>query len=402
LEQTVKPFQIASTVKDRRPAILGILLAAMMLFQVLGRGESWIIQGSSLLTLIAFFAITFSYRITNTFPAGLFVLFGVFAFTLLFSGINAAQTLGADVMIRVIAVLAFLCVGILLAQRREHQLLEQAFPVFSLAIVAVIVFVLYDNDRIFARLSGHLHPNLWGFIAATSIVGLVYLRAPLMIKIALVGFILYMLAFEFQTRAALIWATFGALVFGAYEFFLKVRTSRWILPGYTFIITLGAIFLIVSIYLSDWVFYDVLDGGSATRGVGSGLTGRTEIWPLFLSTYAEKPIFGHGFDMSRYFAENYFGAYVAGEISSTHNSYLTILFDMGIFGFSLYFCILTIALFGALSSKRKSLFAFFVVYSLMGITESRPLNVGNPSAIFFVLLLPYCASRAFKFSEGRL
>jgi O-antigen ligase len=152
--------------------------------------------------------------------------------------------------------------------------------------------------------------------------------------------------------------------------------------------------VIAVLLVAEFLLNEVLQINSATRGIDSGLTGRIDIWYLFLNLIAERPLFGYALDMSRFYAENYFRTELGGEISSAHNSYITILFDLGLVGAIVYLTLLAMMLLGALKEKNMMFFSFILIVALAGLTESRPLNVGNSAGLLFVILIPYFAASA--------
>lgn len=380
-------------IRDLRPAVLGVSLGLMMLFQVLGQGSPESIQASSLVILVIAFVIVISYKPTNSISQPAILLVGVLCVILIAGAVRSSALLGSTVLIRAGAVVLFLLLGLIYARRRDHAILERAFPVYALTLALVLVYVLIDNDRQFARLRGHLHPNLWGFVAATAAAGLLFLKASIAVRTIVIGFVLYMIAFEFQARGAFVMASLTVLAFGSWYIFSAVRKQKAALPYLTAFV-MAAVALILAVFVfADLILIDLLQIHSTSRGLESGLTGRTEVWGMFLTFFAQEPLWGHGFDMSRFFAANYFGAYVAGEIASSHNSYLTILFDFGVSGIAIYTVLLILAFVGALRGQHRNLIPFLAIYLLMGVTESRPLNVGNSSGILFALVLPYYLAR---------
>lgn len=381
--------------------MLGSTLSLVMLIQVIGEGSSIFIQASSIFSLIVISIITFSYHPTTKLNFGLLVLIFSFALVIILGTIRATHHFGLSALLRPTGVILFLLLGLLLARRKEHHLLERAFPLYAITLAAVLVYVLIDNDRYWGRLQGHLHSNLWAFIAGTAVVGVLSARIAVLVKLALISFFLYMLAIEFNARGALIWAAF-TLVFFLTAYLIRgfhfTRRPFFYFAAFAFTLSAALSALIVSL---DYILYDVMAINSSTRGLTSGLTGRVDLWVEFWVLFLERPVFGHGFDMSRYIAENYLSGIVPGDTQSTHNSYLTILFDFGLVGFSIYFSLTIAMLRGILNSKRMELAPFFMVYLLSGLTESRPLNVGNPSGMLFVLLIPYCAASAFGVARKR-
>lgn len=377
---------------DWRPTFVGVMMAFMMLLQLLGEGAGVFIEASSAMALIVLGLVTLSYPRTNSLPVLFLILMGAFFLLLIWSAVLASGSLGTGVFQRVIAVIMFLSLGIIFAMRSDQEILEKALPIYSFSLVFVLIWVLIDNDRLFARLSGHLHPNLWGFVVSASAVGLLFVPIHWAFRAFAIAFVLYLLAFEFQTRGALIWSTFGIVSFGSLLVYKKMTSGRQNWLGFAVFFNLVAAVLILFFFSFEWIFFDVLQANSATRGIDSGLTGRTEMWAFFLSLFAERPLLGYGFDMSRFYAANY----VSDGLGSAHNSYITLLFDFGIVGFSIYFMLVVLALIGALRSRTLLPLAFISIYLLIGLTESRPLNVGNPSGIFFAIFIPYLAGQAFR------
>lgn len=381
--------------QDWRPTLVGMFFAFMMLLQVIAEGSQELIQISSLLVFLVLFLVVISYPKTNPVPLPVLFLFYVFIILLILSNFIAINVIGVNNFTRLLAIIGYLVIGLLFASRLSHSIIEKSLPAYSIGLSIVLAYVLYDNDRIFARLAGHLHPNLWGFVVATSIPFVVFSKIRLSLKIIISAFFLYLLAFEFQTRAALSWVIFSFLVFVPIQFVgstTRSHTKHFRIVGVMILLAAIAILLSANFEFVRGVFH--LD--STTRGIGSGLSGRTTLWAEALRVFQERPIFGHGFDSGRFFASNFFQVYVAGEIESLHNSYLTMFFDMGLIGGALYIVIVGLSLSGAIAMRNLMLISFLTVYLGMGITDSRPLNVANPPGVLFVILLPYLASVFFS------
>lgn len=361
---------------DYRPAILGSALSFMMLLQVLGQGSLSFIQASSLSLLVICLLITISYPVTNKLNTVVVSLIFSLGFMIIIGAIRATEYLGNSVLLRAAGVVLYLFLGLLLARRKGHFLLERALPIYAVTFVGVLIYVLIDNDRHWDRLQGHFHSNFWAFLAATTAVGTMAARISVFTKAALIGFVFYMIAVEFQARGPLIWAVLTILLFSLTSSLKRIRSSNYpllYLSGYIFIYALGTLALIFNI---DFLLTEIFKIDSATRGIGSGFTGRVTIWMEYLAAVVEKPMFGYGFDMSRYVAEFQFSGDIAGDIRSTHNSFLTILYDFGIIGLLVYGALLIMMLVSAIRSGRGQLTPFIVAFILLGLTESRPLNVG--------------------------
>ncbi|SDX55787.1 hypothetical protein SAMN04488238_1103 [Roseicitreum antarcticum] len=380
--------------------VLGISLASMMLLQVFGQGNLIFIQMSSMLILVVALLIAVSYKPTHSVASIVTILIVSFSFVLILSSFRSYEVLGSGPLVRAVAIVVFMGIGFLFAQRRGHNILERSFPVCAVALIFVLIFVLVDGDRHFARLTGHLHSNLWGFVASTLLVGVIYANIRLVSKILLIATSLYLLAFEFQTRGAFLFGLVFVSIFSGIEIISAIKKSPNSIFGYSVLSIILSVVIIALFLVTEYILVEILQTQSATRGLDSGLSGRTEIWRHYLNIYTERPIFGFGFDMSRFYAETYFRSEVGGEISSAHNSYITILFDFGLVGASLYFVLLFLVLIGSLRMKSLMFFAFVLIVLISGLTESRPLNVGNSAGIIFVFLIPYCAASAFS-SQNR-
>jgi O-antigen ligase len=378
----------ASRSSDWRPAIIGVFMAFMMLLQVIQEGSSEIIQMSSLMVFIVLTLTVATYPKTNFVPMSVIFLVTLFYFLLILSNFIALEVIGVSSFLRMSAIIGYLIIGLLFAARIDHSIIERALPAYAVGLTLVLTYVLYDNDRIFTRLSGHLHPNLWGFVVTTSLPFVLFSRINLVFKIIISSFFLYLLAFEFQTRAALAWAIFSFLVFLPISFMRRKSSGDARLVRILAITIALSTLVILFVANLDFV-RAVFQFDSSTRGVGSGLSGRTTIWAEAFQVFKQRPLFGHGFDSGRFFASNYFEVYVAGEIESLHSSYLTMFFDMGMTGGTLHLVLVGLAFSGALVSRNLIFISFFIVYLGMGITEARPLNVANPPGLLFVVLLPY-------------
>lgn len=366
-------------------------MAFMMLLQVLDEGSLAIIQISSLLVLVVLSVVVTTYHRTNSIPVSIFFIFSLLFIILLLSNLIALEVIGSSNFLRASAIIGYLIVGFLIAARLDHYIIERALPTYGIGVALVLAYVLYDNDRLFDRLSGHLHPNLWGFIIATSLPLVIFSKMHLLFKIVISTFFFYLLAFEFQSRAALSWAIFSFVVFLPFQF--VGRSSRAYVKQFRIFGTAIALVASALLAIANFDFVrDVFQFDSTTRGVASGLSGRTTIWAEAFRVFQDRPLFGYGFDSGRYFASNFFAVYVAGEIESLHNSYLTMFFDTGLVGGSFYLFIIVFALGGAFVSRNLMLISFLVVYLGLGITDSRPLNVGNPPGLLFVILLPYLST----------
>ena len=144
-------------------------------------------------------------------------------------------------------------------------------------------------------------------------------------------------------------------------------------------------FLIILIYLffnqlrEVFVYLELID--SASRGLGSGLTGRSNLWNNAIAQFPLKPIFGYGFDN--------FGI-------KLHSSWLKILIETGLFGFTLFFISLFILLINGIYTLKhnyndKLCVAISCVIALIffGIIENLVFEISQSVSLLFFFFLSF-------------
>ena len=376
----------------QQSVLLAIILSSMMMLQLFTEGSYQYIQMSSAIAIGSALFLLISKRSTKKINSLVLALYFVLISIILINSYRSIDTIGMSALLRGSAVIVALVCGIFIAAVQNSNLLKDTLTHMSQIFLIVLFFVLFDNDRLWTRLAGHLHPNLWGFLAASFVPGVMFLKTGIIRKIIIIFAYFYFILFEFQTRGSFIWSALVILLF----------TSAYLLsPRYSYssaLIRLAIIWLIVFAaffvlsFFGYYLLFEVLDMNSSSRGIGSGLSGRTEIWASVLDKFLESPLIGHGLDSSRLFVSQYFSE----DLVSTHNTFVTVLFEFGVSGLTVYVLAIILSLWGVYKHKNFELLAFLLVYNLSGLTESRPLNVGNPSSLFFLFTLPYCTSLAFK------
>lgn len=267
---------------------------------------------------------------------------------------------------------------------QNPALLRTVLLAFSVSLCLLLLVVLVDDARVATRLSGRLHPNLWGVVAVAAMPGLCAIRNALL-RTVLVAFVFWMLLFQFNTRGAAACAAVSVIAYlycarfqsgGLVSLFLP-RT--W--PGlFRLSILLALPFVLASSF--GFISEGLLQLTSQTRGLGSGLSGRTQLWAALLERANESPLTGVGFRMHDQF--------VTGEgLSSAHNAYIAMLTDLGYPGLIWYVAAVLTALWITFKRREPIFFAFIAGYAVQGFTEGRALNVGNPASILFIVLVFY-------------
>jgi hypothetical protein len=143
-----------------------------------------------------------------------------------------------------------------------------------------------------------------------------------------------------------------------------------------------AYFAVNSPYLQQ-----ILEVSSDTRGIGSGVTGRTDLWERGLMSLTSDPMlvaFGGGLRSSEYSVIGFL----------TENSYITILLDSGALLGSALILFLMLAPFSALRQSRVSthspnalilLPSFFVFLLVQCFFVRYLVGLGNPTALYTLI-----------------
>jgi O-antigen ligase len=174
----------------------------------------------------------------------------------------------------------------------------------------------------------------------------------------------------------------GVLLVVAVLYFREMNRPRlWSLLVGTCVVLI-AVGLLLDPYIFNAVGYikqNVLLVNDPYRGVGTGFTGRTEIWSETIDLWLKHPIVGIGFRQHEQF--------LAG--APAHNAYLAMLADTGVFGLLIYVFLLVASLIAAWGIEdqrtRRFVLTVLVSYVIIGFFERRAINSGNPYGVFFLM-----------------
>lgn len=358
-------------------------LAGMMLVQFLMHGgvQSIVIGVGVLAVPLALHVLLLGVGRANSLGILYFSILGALV---LISLMTARHEVTGEAWSQVIGLFVMLGVGYLMSSFQSEQVLERIFLYFSPLLVGVLFLVLLDGDYYGNRLFGRLHPNLWSVVALAGIPGALMTRNT-WLKVGLIAFITYMVAIAFQSRGALI-----ALISIIVAFYL-VRASgdvRRFLSLRNIVLLLLLLVISFALVFSFRAFLaqDVFDLWSSTRGLTTGFSGRFALWKRLFALAAENPFTGVGFRLHIfYIGETY--------LSSAHNAYLAMLLDLGVFGAMLYIIVILHAFWRSIAIlKNPTIAAFIAGYALVGLTEARALNIGNPASLLFIFSLMFALS----------
>ena len=242
------------------------------------------------------------------------------------------------------------------------------------------------------------HPDLTGFIfgagsillARRAFVTRSVIERVVMLSGTLLTCIFVMAA---SARATVVALAFAATLAVIREFRLNKTTMLTAFGGVAV-----AIVAMVTVIGGSAITYleGILQINSRTRGVGSGGSGRTDLWNQGLATLFSDPsllIFGGGLRSSD----------IPNIGFSTEDSYITILLDSGLFAGSALIAVLFYCPMKAMSLSRSSdndrrqlilVSSFFAFLLVESIFNRYLLAIGNPMSLFVLMSIVSLAVHA--------
>lgn len=254
---------------------------------------------------------------------------------------------------------------------RDPSLLILIAKLYAVGGMFLLLAALQTDDySLDGRFLGGLHPNWWGNVAVgIGITGLAHQNR--LIKYPVVSIAFYM-AFVCQSRGSLL-----ALSAGVGVYFLVWLHQRKLLSkafaGALIFIPIVLILLTFNDAFVDFFNTSVLLTDDPNRGLGSGFSGRADIWQNGIEMWESAPVFGIGYKT----------------FSFGHNTMLMMLVETGLFGFCTW-----IAFFmkSALTSLRAlpSLpalvsLAYIMAYTASGLTHPTSINI-NPTSLLYLII----------------
>jgi hypothetical protein len=295
---------------------------------------------------------------------------------------------------------AIICISVIARTIPLPRLLDVA----ALSILlCVITTVLFDWKDLMICLSISIgktglhrftpfgsHPLLVGYIFGSGSILLIrraYLAGRTWERYAMIAGTL--LAWTMVLAASARSAVAGLVVAALFAYVAEFRFFKGSSLGRAGMIAIivGAVaavyFAVSSTYLQN-----ILEVNSDTRGIGSGVTGRTDLWEKGLMSLTSDPTlvaFGGGLRSSEYSVIGFL----------TENSYITILLDSGALLGSALILFLMLAPFSALRQSRASaetpnalvlLPSFFIFLLVQCFFVRYLVGLGNPTALYTLVL----------------
>lgn len=171
--------------------------------------------------------------------------------------------------------------------------------------------------------------------------------SPLPNIVFMVGFIIQVIAiFLTGSRGGLVALASGLLVY----IFVKSKKKNRIFVVLTFLIGIIITYFLSMLLLPEELFNRLFDFANYSGG-----TGRIEHWIEALKQVMKRPIFGNG--IVGYFS--FFKSLYGGEFAM-HNSFLAVLFEVGIVGFTFFMVPILLGIYSSLKTKSAMLVAIIV------------------------------------------
>jgi len=158
------------------------------------------------------------------------------------------------------------------------------------------------------------------------------------------------------TRTALI----ASIIASLYGLAVLSRVRPWIRAVLTLVLMLTAIYSLP--YLQTLKSFQRL-GTTGTELTEGDLNNRTNIWREGLASFVEHPLLGVGSNMYR--SVNKFAKDNTGKVG--HNTYLSVLVELGLIGFLLFGLILLITFVQALRQPKWESWFWLTVFAVWGI-----------------------------------
>ncbi|MHA3091605.1 O-antigen ligase family protein [Acinetobacter brisouii] len=227
-----------------------------------------------------------------------------------------------------------------------------------------------------------VQPNYIGLICLTSALSAI-LFDRVLIRYFLIFFTLF-ISYLVSSRTSMLCIS---LIF-VFLIFLKIKDNKkYIIPFIGFFVLLISlsyekiIFLISSAFMLNDDY----------RGVGTGLSGRSDRWDIAFSVIEKNPIFGVGFKMG----ESTLGF-------TTDNGYISVLLELGVWGFIVFIVMICVVNFLSLQNLFKknivdnhfSSIAIFIL-TIYIFFEQRYINFGN--SLTFILF--FCIFNILSFKN---
>lgn len=313
-------------------------------------------------------------------------VFIIIAFFFLVS-LSALYSLDRSRSLSYAALIAMILIGSTLFWNTPSHERQVSYAGSAAVLVAVILAGLVMYGGIHNRWIGGIHPNWAGQWGCAIVVLTSLCRRPIQ-RVGLAAGLLIVLAVS-SRGSMLFLLTFCALRY-ALPSAMRAGAFR-LLAGISVLFMLGAVVVLFDLLYGTFssAVDDVLALSDGARGVGSGATGRLDLWFAGLRVASEYFWTGAGFRIAR-----------SEILNSAHSGLVEMIIDFGIWGAVLLIAINAYAVSCMLMSLQcrsrviplehdpRLLFgSFFISYTVLAAFEPIYFGLGNPICVVALLVL---------------
>lgn len=291
---------------------------------------------------------------------------------------NPDRVLDWTPVIYTVNVIFLFSVGIIVAGCPDQRLAAAAGAAYSVITALFLIQINLSGLYVWGRLSaGNLEPNFWGLIGLSVAVGaLGFGRLVFCLPVAAIG---CWTMFDASSRSAIVGFAIAVCILllrGARD--LRGPRLYLALAGVAGCAVLGAVYLSSFMTTTLDLGNTVLKLHDPYRGIDTGFTGRSELWNSTFDLWLKHPLFGVGFRKHEEILD-----------FPSHNGYLAMLADTGIFGFLFYCGMLVLSLRASWRmqdpTQRRFVMVIIVSYAVMSLFERRAINTGNPLGFLIII-----------------
>lgn len=271
-------------------------------------------------------------------------------------------------------------IGTLVAGSPDRRLLRAIASFYCIIGALFLAYVDLTGKMIWGRLfANDITSNVWGLMGLTVCLAALARRiGPMSIAGFVVGFATILLA---SSREHML-AVFVSLLVVAALYYRDMNRGRLVAVLAVLCVAMVGIEVLLDPYLLKAINYvksDILLVNSPDRGVGSGFTGRTQIWKDTLDLWTRSPILGFGYRQHERFLQG----------DPAHSAYLAALADTGLAGLIVYVTLLIGSLKASWGIRdgrtRRFVVTSIVSYIIIGFFDRRTIDAGNPCSLFFLM-----------------
>ncbi|MBV8143229.1 MAG: O-antigen ligase family protein [Verrucomicrobia bacterium] len=270
--------------------------------------------------------------------------------------------------------------------------LRKTLIFISILVNLLLPIILVTSPVTWGRVNPPENPNYVAMMALLAFIGALSARS-IVCAATLAALPLYSMV-VLQSRDSLLAAAI-ALVFAVVSWTRRNESkmfSTYLLLAFFGSVTVCALMTLSGSHLWDSVgqtFDNLFMIDDKYRGIGSGGSGRDDLWAAAINLWEAEPIFGVGFKGHTLLMPNQLPA---------HNAYLAMLADTGVIGLASYFLMMSPAIYFLFKPTHRfredPLSATIIVtYILYGAFEVRAFSFGNTYSVVFLLIVFNCSKQ---------